>query len=139
MSGFEFSCINTYTFIFLPPMVISTAPEGEISIDVFAFTSNSSLSVNWTEPAFPNGELRYQVNLTLTDLFTLATLQLASVEVVTPSNVFEVQMSFYMEYNVTVVPFTDVGEGSGKWFPLRGERKSSYLMCMRFVVLTYVK
>ena len=79
----------------------------------FKFLNTSHLFANWTQPSMPNGNLRYDVNLTSTDLFRGTMTLVLSQEIVDLSVLLAVPMSFYTEYNINVLPFTDAGIGEG--------------------------
>ena len=79
----------------------------------FKFLNTSHLFANWTQPSMPNGNLRYDVNLTSTDLFRGTMTLVLSQEIVDLSVLLAVPMLFYTEYNITVLPFTGAGIGEG--------------------------
>ena len=83
-------------------------------VDQLFFLNSTHLFVNWTEPESPNGDLRYEVNVTdpLTNLLSVL-LSVGVAGSVSSSAILPVERMFYRDYEVSVVPFTAAGRGGG--------------------------
>ncbi len=69
--------------------------------------------VSWSEPLAPNGDLRYNLSLEITDLFldtVVNTLSFTFISEVTVLNT-SVAVRPYFNYTATVLPFTNRGPG----------------------------
>ena len=66
--------------------------------------------VSWAEPESPNGDLKYNVSLEITDLFTASVTMVDFTVIETELNT-SVSMRPYFNYTATVVPFTTPGPG----------------------------
>ena len=120
-------------------------PEGDLELDA-VFLNSSHLFVNWTEPNSPNGELRYQVNVTSTNILLNSELFLLSQDITgspLPTSVLlPVEEMFYTRYLVSVEAFTDVGGGGRATLelttPQGGEsnkESSSFMVVMVILVI----
>ncbi len=91
-------------------------PEGAVTLDEVTFVNSTHLLLRWSQPRLPNGVLRYQLNVTSTDLVTNVTESLISDTVgaaFSSSILLLVARNFHTQYEVSVVPFTGAGNGVG--------------------------
>ena len=106
------ACTQSFIYLYQQLNVcLPIAPSNIEKVDAY-FINTSHIFANWTEPEFLNGNLRYEVNMTSTDLLTNTTFLFISTVVVDTSILIEVSMAVFEEYEVTVVPFTGAGRGA---------------------------
>ena len=95
----------------LIPLVI-IVPSGLLMLTLEQ--NSSHIIANWTTPASPNGDIMYNLTLTSTSLLTDDITDIVAGVILTDTEfVLGVILEFFTMYEVSVVPFTGAGDGSG--------------------------
>lgn len=91
--------------------------------------NTSHIIAAWTRPAFPNGNLMYNLSLTSTNQLT-GGLTIVAADVIVTDTMFTygIILEFFTTYEVTVVPFTGAGPGNGLMDSFTTQQGRTYIL-----------